>query len=50
MSDTMGFVLYCVIYGSVQVLPMVVYGVHGLGVVWENLTCGLPILNPRWNE
>jgi len=46
MSDTMGFILYHVIYGSVWVLPMVGYGVHGMGAVWENLTHGLPVLNP----
>jgi len=28
MSDTVGFVLYCVIYSSVQVLPTVGYSVH----------------------
>ena len=31
MSDTAGFILHCVIYGSVQVLPMPGYGVHGYG-------------------
>src|SRR5882724_479084 len=29
MSDTMGFILYHVIYGSVWGLPMVGYSVHG---------------------
>ena len=31
MSDTTGFILYCVIYGLVWVLPMVGYGVHRYG-------------------
>jgi len=31
VSDTVGFVLYHVIYGLVQVLPMAGYGVHGYG-------------------
>jgi len=31
MSDTTGFILYCVIHGSVQVLPTVGYGVHRYG-------------------
>jgi len=22
----------------------------GTGVVWENMTCGLPILNPKYSE
>src|SRR5882724_8309068 len=31
MSDTAGFVLHCVIYGLVWVLPTVGYGAHGYG-------------------
>ena len=31
VSETVGFVLYHVIYGSVWVLPMAGYGVHGYG-------------------
>ena len=31
MSDTACFVLYCVIYSSVWVLPTVGYSVHGYG-------------------
>jgi len=46
MSDTAGFILYHVIYGLVQVLPMAGYGIHGYGCSVGNLTHGLPILNP----
>jgi len=46
VSDTVGFVLYRVIYSLVQVLPWQVTVYAGTGAVWENPTCGLPILNP----
>ena len=46
ISDTVGFVLYCVIYGVVQVLPMVGYSVHGYGYSVGNsnlqVTCFKP--------
>ena len=32
--------------GRVQVVPMAGTVCHGTGTVWENLTCGLPVLNP----
>src|SRR5882724_263263 len=40
VSDTAGFILYRVIYGSVQVLPVAGYSVHGYG-------CGVGKSNPR---
>ena len=40
VSDTAGFILYCVIYGSVWVLPVAGYGVHGYG-------CGVGKSNPQ---
>jgi len=51
VSDTTGFVLYCVIYGLVRVLPMVGYGVVrvlpmvGYGV--HRYGCGVGKSNPR---
>src|SRR5882724_1664122 len=50
MSDTAGFVLHHVIYGSVQVLPTVGYSVHGyrcsVGKSDPWVTCFKPYLGP----
>jgi len=35
VSDTMGFILYHVIYGSVQILPVQVMVYMGMDAVWE---------------
>ena len=40
----MGFVRYCVNYGTVWVLPAMGMGVNA---VWENPTCGIPVCNPK---
>jgi len=46
VSDTVGFVLYHVIYSSVWYYLWQVTVYTGTGAVWENPTCGSPILNP----
>ena len=33
--------------GRVRVVPVAGTVCHGAGTVWENLTRGLPVLNPR---
>ena len=40
-TDTVGFVRYHMSFGSGMVL-------HGMGMVWENLTCGLPVFNSNY--
>ena len=40
ISDTAGFVLYCVIYGSVRVVPAAGYGICGYGY-------GIDKIDPR---
>ena len=36
--------------GRVQVVPVTGMVCHSTGTVWENPTCGLPILNPTGDE
>ena len=54
MSDTMGFILHCVIYSLVQVLPTVGYGVHGymcgVGKSDPWVTHFKPYVHPDANE
>ena len=47
MSSTAGFVQYCGNDGSWWVIPAMGMGSAGLGMVWENPTCRLPISNPN---
>ena len=42
----MGFAAYHESYGLWRVLPGTGAVFAGTGMVWENLTCGLPVVNP----
>ena len=46
ISDTVGFVLYCVIYSLVWVLPVVGYSVHRYGYGVGNSNPQVTCLNP----